>query len=719
MFLAPIMLLGTLAASIPVILHFFYRSRYRTVPWAAMKFLLTSIEQTSRRLKFQELLLLLLRTAILLLLAVALARPSFRGGGGDAVDAVLVVDTSLSMQAKAGANSTALDLAKQAALSVLSHLPANSTVQIIAGADRASLLGPRDPVRFDQARVSIEAIKAGERGTDFLPAVTEAARLLAQGPSPNKELYLFSDMQRSGFETRGSELKAKLDEIRQKAAVTFVRCTPLTRGNVAIVGITPQTTLRSGERADFAVLVRNSGKESVKDLTVSLELDGNESRRESQPLPEVGPGETRAIVVGGMIDKPGRHVVTARVRPDNIEGDNRYDSIISVNDQVGVLVVDGAPDGRDPRKSAGYFLTHALNPTGTGLPITLVPAERASPRDLGGKELCVLVNVALTAQNDRPGLSADFVRALEPFVKEGKGLMIVAGDRVEPKVYNEELFERARLLPYPIAKINSAPTEKPWLMDRATADFAPFVRFRQESGYAGVDRIEVRTALELEEKPELARESRVHLRYTSGKAALASRRRTGEGEVLLLTTSVNDEKWTDLYIAPAFVPFIQIAANALLESNAVEVNRMTGEALVWPTPRESAETAFDLVSPDGTRSRIGFPVAVEGRPVLTADDIRNAGLYRMVAAGREPQDADPIFAVTADTRETDDLTTLSSAEIDKVLGFSAIHLTAGSEPGGFTGAERLNREWTGWLLLVLLMLVLGEVILAWYCGRAW
>src|SRR5438105_15663081 len=80
-FLAPFLLWGTLAAGIPVALHLFFRSRYRTVPWAAMKFLLTSVEQTSRRLRFQELLLLMLRILLLVVLAMALARPvlsSFR-----------------------------------------------------------------------------------------------------------------------------------------------------------------------------------------------------------------------------------------------------------------------------------------------------------------------------------------------------------------------------------------------------------------------------------------------------------------------------------------------------------------------------------------------------------------------------------------------------------------------------------------------------------------
>src|SRR3954453_20838019 len=105
-FLTPYMLWGALAAAIPLAIHLFFRSRYRTVPWAAMKFLLTSVEQTSRRLKFQELLLLVLRMLVLAMLAVAFARPissALRGSGrGDAVDAVFVVDTSFSMGANDG-----------------------------------------------------------------------------------------------------------------------------------------------------------------------------------------------------------------------------------------------------------------------------------------------------------------------------------------------------------------------------------------------------------------------------------------------------------------------------------------------------------------------------------------------------------------------------------------------------------------------------------------
>src|SRR5437660_3629837 len=96
-FLAPYMLRGAAAAGIPIALHFFFRSRYRRVPWAAMSFLLASIEQTSRRLKFQELLLLAVRVLVLVLLALAFARPLFSAGEstgpGDPVAAVLILST--------------------------------------------------------------------------------------------------------------------------------------------------------------------------------------------------------------------------------------------------------------------------------------------------------------------------------------------------------------------------------------------------------------------------------------------------------------------------------------------------------------------------------------------------------------------------------------------------------------------------------------------------
>ena len=152
--LSPYLLLGGLAVAVPIALHFFYKARYRPLPWAAMDFLRASIEQTSRRVKFQEYVLLALRCLALLLRALALARltVSWGGGGrGESVDAVLVFDTSFSMAAKDG-EKTRFDRAKDAALGVIDNLPSNSTVRVISCAGGQATRADFTPTNLDQAR---------------------------------------------------------------------------------------------------------------------------------------------------------------------------------------------------------------------------------------------------------------------------------------------------------------------------------------------------------------------------------------------------------------------------------------------------------------------------------------------------------------------------------------------------------------------------------------
>ncbi len=728
-FLAPWMLWGALAGSIPIILHFFYRSRFRDVPWAAMKFLLAAIEQTSRRLKLQELLLLILRVCVLILLAVALARPNFQstatGGRGDAVDAAIVIDTSLSMQASAGVSSTCIAKAREAALAVVANLPVHSTVRVILASGKAEVLGPRNPGHLDEARKVIRDITATEQGADLPAALAEAEAFLASSASPNKELYVIGDMQRNALEEKSGDLRTALGKAKERASIHFIHCTPKVTRNVAVAGITPQTTLRSGERADFAVLVRNTGKQAVKNLTVTLTIDADEKNHESQALPEIGPGETRAVVLGGVLARPGRHVISASVKPDELEGDNRLDQVVYLNDQAGVLIVDGSPDIRDPRKASSYFLAHAVNPTtpgSPGLPVSVVPAERVSPRDLAGKDLCILTDVRLeaTAKGD-VGLPPEFTRALKPFVEEGKSLLVIAGPRVDAAAYNTILFDQMRLLPYKLAPKNvTAPGDKGWKLDRATSE-GPFARFRDNKAYQNIDNIEVRHALDaLEDKKDatLAEESRVLVRYRTGKPAIASRKHPGQGEVMLFTTSLHDPAWSDWFVSTAFVPFVQVTVGHLLEGRPVESNRVAGEALSYQVPKGEEEAAFDVVPPVGDAKRLEVPVASQGRHLVTAPDTARAGLYRITGAGRTPSEADPLYAVAPDLRETDDLTVMTPEEINNAIGFKASHIT-GEEGAAQTGAERLKREWTTWLLMLLLILVLGEMALAWYCGRSW
>src|SRR5260370_36231805 len=109
-FVHPWMLLGALAALIPLLVHLFDRRRPRPHPFGAISFVLRSQRRTASRLKLKRLLLYALRTLILLALPVALARPQLTRASaapppsrGPAAPSILL-DPSLSMRLGEGAS---------------------------------------------------------------------------------------------------------------------------------------------------------------------------------------------------------------------------------------------------------------------------------------------------------------------------------------------------------------------------------------------------------------------------------------------------------------------------------------------------------------------------------------------------------------------------------------------------------------------------------------
>ena len=66
-FLNPLVLFGLAATAIPIVLHFLSRRQLDDVPFAPLRFLVTTQEKQMRRMNLRRLLLLLLRVAIITL----------------------------------------------------------------------------------------------------------------------------------------------------------------------------------------------------------------------------------------------------------------------------------------------------------------------------------------------------------------------------------------------------------------------------------------------------------------------------------------------------------------------------------------------------------------------------------------------------------------------------------------------------------------------------
>src|SRR2546427_11117420 len=109
-FVHPLLLSGLVLAGIPILVHLIMRQKPKHLPFPALRFLLQRHRTNQRKLQLRHLLLLALRILLIAVLCLALARPKVLSGNlplleGRPVAAVLIFDTSLSMEYSASGKS--------------------------------------------------------------------------------------------------------------------------------------------------------------------------------------------------------------------------------------------------------------------------------------------------------------------------------------------------------------------------------------------------------------------------------------------------------------------------------------------------------------------------------------------------------------------------------------------------------------------------------------
>jgi hypothetical protein len=742
------MLAGAAAISIPIVLHLFYRSRYKPWPWAAMDFLRQAIEQTSRRLRLQELILLLLRCLAIVLLAVAFARPGGSGwsvtGRGQAVDAVLLVDVSYSMGAADGALSR-LERAQQAAVGVLESLPPNSSVQVVCYADRAWLLGPQQRFNLDQARLLVQQLTLTDLGSDLLPGLQLAWEAACAGTAAVKEIYVLTDLQRLGWERNLEALRSLIEQIRQQGEIVFIQCGHPQREPVNVqveqlrwTGIIPHTRTR----LPFAITLRNTGSVPVRGLRVKLDIDESAVDREEVLIDRIEPAQSHSVTLTvGLGDKAGMHVARVHIQGDELPGDNVRYLPLWVRDKIRVLLVDGTPNPDDPARSASHFVRTALNPGNQAdhfIETEIVSATEATPRRLDDIDVVYLLNAPVqTPSNPLQGLSSDFLDELVRFVHNGGGLIIAAGHQVDPFNYDAALGAQGRdLLPLPLIGKHQAPQTDPFRLDAASIPADCFLADFRQPGYAeALERLAIFNMLAF----DTADTGRVLIRDTARRPYLAQRH-IGAGEVLLLASSL-DESWCHFSADPGsfHVPMAMLTLRYLTGRRQPGGLLTAGDTLTWMPPAPWARTPFDILVPpppgEKTPQRYTLtspraqqltaataPQPTAAPAPLTWSQTFHSGVYRLVpqdSSVAAAMDHEALFVVNPPTREGAVLTTASPQQIAEWLGYSPVIVPAGADTAAAIHQQRHRSEWTEYVLLIVLAVIVLESAWAWWCGQAW
>lgn len=669
--LAPIYLLGIAAAGIPLVLHLIYRRRAQKMFFPTIRFLRLSNERTAHRRRIQDLLLLLLRTALFILLAFALAQFIVKlTGGSGFVNAraavVLVVDNSYSMSALDGEKER-YAAAKEAALAVLRRLQPGDEAAALFTSGPERRLDAEFTNDLQAVQAAINRSRCSAEGGNVMFAVREAQRLLLTKDAQVREIYVLTDLQKRAWQTgsRWDEQPETALKREQKAEI-------------------PVLVFDAGRPVEAHLAVREirvSGHALVRGTTISIEADV------ANPTPL--PASTFVdLVVSGeakgrrKIDLRGNAVGTAtfacelpqsgladievRLPDDLLRIDDRRHFKLEVKERIRALIVQDTASAVDFLDQS-YFLERALDPSIAlgGPSASIIRTSRMQVKDIGPARLAGQDVVFLLGVRSVPDGAAE---ALKEFVQRGGGLIFFAGEELDAEAYLRQFGAGPdALLPLGLLPIDRAEPDRTRFRQIASVDeshfvFAPFRGiniFKAVRVYKSA-RIDLHTATPM-----------LTLALLTDGQPLVLEHSRGRGKVVFITVSA-DASWSNLPVTDVFLPMIHQLVYHVCGSIAETDSLAVGAPYRFRFPETATPVAVTVRRPDGTEETITTRPMPDSNEAGYADTF-TPGYYTYTTEGGVSRRG--AFVVNPDTAESD-LSRVSPNELEQHLAPAIVRVAS-------------------------------------------
>jgi hypothetical protein len=696
-FLNPIILFAAGAAVLlPLLIHIFNRQKVKTIPFSSLLFL-RSLEKTRmRRIKIKEYLLLLIRSLIILLVVAAFARPAIRGGFATKVGAhaktsiVLLLDNSYSMgfETKDG---PVFELAKGKAKSILDQLKEGDEASLIEFSSHPRVITPhpthdfRDLTRYldEEARLSAEKTNVGE-------AIKLAHEILKDSKNLNREIYLVTDMEKSGW----SDLQPNiLPSDDRKTKLYLVNVSPWEKQNLCIEEISfgPQL-IEKGRPFQITAKIANYTHQAVNGLLVGLYLDGKRVNQTDVDLQKDGKA---SVKFNPLVDQAGIHTGFFELTDDDLLIDNRRYFTFRIPEKIPVLLV-----GEGERDT--HHLGLALNPLDAedaNKKVTKRSKSSLSGIDFNKFDVVILSNLSR--------LTDVQLTNLERFVQKGGGLFIILGDNIDPDFYANRLINKFFNLRVATPFKSTTNTGGFFSLERIDLDHPIFQVYRNLEK----DQLPLIKFFSIFELPQ-GREVKTIVSFSLGRPALVEKS-FGVGKALILAASV-DESRADLVVHPFFVPMINRAVEYLAaDLSRLDEDILIGSKVTRELPADLAGKEIEIFDPEMKKTSLQ-PSFQTDKLIIKIDDTSLPGIYNVQASTSSPGRGEVVdrFAVNIDPKDSDPEKIEISDVEDKLEGVDFLFIDPGDDIEESILQSRYGKElWKTFLWIAFGLLAL-EMFLA-------
>lgn len=717
-FLNPFFLFGLLAAGIPLLIHLWNRRRVVTIDFSSLMFLAAAHRENARRFQLRQLLILLLRMAIVALIAFALARPFLTLGLPVAsvrakTDVVVVLDNSYSMGYQE-VDGVRFEKAKTLATDILDTLRHGDSATLILMSDTPQPVFQQLTPDLESVIAAINTAEISYRTTNVQPSLELAHEILTESEQLNKELYLISDFARNGWENWG-----RLPN-RSGARISLIPVTENEAHNISIEEIRPSNQLIGVNLLlQLNVTIVNHSTASLDQNILTLFIGGEKQKTVNASFDRAA--ETLNTTLTHTFSTPGTHTGYLTLTEDRLNIDNRRYFALEVLGEVRVLCVGEETD----------YLTLALNPnnvvadqTFSRRPIanTMILPTQCTPAEF---ENFPLEDYDVIILADVPKVTRQSNTQLQEFIRQGKSIIVFVGSQSDSTSYNAL---SSMWLP---AEVGTTLTWTPPQQVGTYQESHPIFDIFPSAGFSTQYAPQFYKGVALQPTAE----SKVIARFEDDTPFLVERIQ-GTSAVLLYNcglfiqhrTSETTQYTNDLFVNPYFLPMLQqsVLYTAMASGNSLTWGSQVGDTYTAYYPRSAGGKASirlmdvssqqenisaDSRQPTTDSQNTVVPIDEDGR--LRFQGTERPGIYQIEVEtqGRIQRD---FFAVNVDGNESD----LAQISLQQAAARVGARTTVSEKTEASTLAtdtidvRRHGREIWGELLILAVCLMMLESFLS-------
>ena len=475
-FLNPAVLLGLIAAVIPILIHLFNLRKLKKVEFSTLLFLKELQKSKIRKIKVKQWLLLALRVLIIVFLVAAFARPTIKhfslGSASSTAKttAVIILDNSYSMSV-INEKGSYLNQAKKTAKELIENMQ---------NGDEAAVILTSYPKSGEQTLTSqkpklinkINETKISYISHPLTDALNEASAIINNSQNFNKEVYILSDFQKFNFPEKidTTEMGKSLFD-KNTRVYTFAfngkDVQNLTNKNLTV----NNQIYEINKPISFTSTIRNNSKQIVRNSILSLFING---KRKAQASINLNPNETKQVNFETTLKESGFLEIISETEEDDILQDNKYFAGIYVPKQISVLVAADNPGDTE------YVNTALSNNLSDYIKLKSIKLTQINAFNLKQFDVVIIIGFKLLNNYDR----------IRNFVNGGGNLILMPGSNSTLLQFNN--LCKAIGLPSASAEVQiNHGSQQPMLFDKVNFKHPVFSNIFQKGSKPQLDSPEI------------------------------------------------------------------------------------------------------------------------------------------------------------------------------------------------------------------------------------